>query len=112
ATPPPSGRGEELGALARAVAATLRREGPKRGSTVLEMLHRRGLSESEALSVVTVALSTGALVRDPPWSTMLQASSGSPHPNPSPGRGSEGRDRKGSSNPSEGPSEPVEPPAS
>jgi nitrogen-specific signal transduction histidine kinase len=71
--PAAPGRDAQLTAMASAIAATLRREGPKRGATVLEMLHRRGLSESEALAVVTVALSTGALVRDPPWSNLLCA---------------------------------------
>lgn len=72
ATPAP-GRDAQLAGMAAALAATLQREGPKRGPTVLEMLHRRGLSEAEALSVVALALSTGVLVRDPPWSTMLRA---------------------------------------
>ena len=66
-------RDKQLTAIARATAASLQKEGPKRGSAVLEMLRGRGLSESEALSVVMYALSTGALVRDPPWSTMLKA---------------------------------------
>ncbi len=73
-------REEELTALARAMAAALRREGPKRGSAVLEMLRERGLPEAEALSVIMFAISTGVVVRDPPWSTLLKA------PDPAPNR--------------------------
>ena len=75
----PAMRDQQLAALARAISSTLQREGPKRGSTVLEMLRARGLAESEALSVVMYALSTGALVRDPPWSTMLRARGPTPN---------------------------------
>jgi CheY-like chemotaxis protein len=65
-------RDQELAAIARATADTLRREGAKRGVTVLAMLRDRGLSEPEALSVITFALSTGVLVRDPHPSTLLR----------------------------------------
>lgn len=65
-------RDHELEAIAKATADVLRREGPKRGASVLAMLRDRGLTESEALSVLTFALSKGVLLRDPPTSTMLR----------------------------------------
>ena len=65
-------REQELDTVARTVADTLRREGPKRGVTVGAMLRDRGLAEGEALSVLSFALSRRILVRDPPPSTMLR----------------------------------------
>jgi CheY-like chemotaxis protein len=66
-------REQELDTVARAVADTLRREGPKRGVAVGAMLRDRGLSEPEALSVLSFALSRRIVVRDPPPSTLLRA---------------------------------------
>ena len=74
----PSMRDQELGAIARATADTLRREGPKRGAIVLAMLRERGLSEPEALSVITYALSTGTLVREPHPSNLLRVANADP----------------------------------
>ncbi len=59
-------REQELDTVARATAETLRREGPKRGAAVGAMLRERGLSEPEALSVLSFALSRRILTRDPP----------------------------------------------
>lgn len=69
----PSARDGELTAIAQAMAEQLRRDGSKRGSAVIGLLRERGLSETEALSVTTFAISTGLIVRDPPWSTYLKA---------------------------------------
>jgi CheY-like chemotaxis protein len=66
-------RDHELAAIARVVAETLRRQGPKRGGAVSAMLRERGLSEPEALAVLTFALSNGLLTRDPPPSSLLRA---------------------------------------
>jgi len=52
----------------------LRREGPQQGAAVIAMLRERGVSEQEAVAVLTFALSTGAVVRGPPPSTVLHAS--------------------------------------
>jgi CheY-like chemotaxis protein len=66
-------RDQELSAISRAVADTLRHEGPKRGGAVLSMLRERGLSEPEALSVIGYAVSAGILVRDLPPASLLRA---------------------------------------
>ena len=71
-------REQELGAIARAAADTLRREGPRRLGMVSSMLRDRGLSEPEALSVITYALEAGLLVRDPPPSSMLRVPDADP----------------------------------
>jgi CheY-like chemotaxis protein len=71
---PQSLRQEQLSALSRVAADALRREGPKRGAAVIAMLRERGVSEQEAVAVLTFALSTGAVVRGPPPSTVLHAS--------------------------------------
>lgn len=65
-------RDQELAAIARATADTMRREGPKRGALVSGMLRARGLTEPEALAVITYALANRILVRDAPPSTMLR----------------------------------------
>jgi CheY-like chemotaxis protein/signal transduction histidine kinase len=74
APPAESFRDQELAAIAQATVAALRRDGPKRGGHVVAMLRARGLGESEALAVITFALSNGLIVRDPPPSTLLRAS--------------------------------------
>lgn len=71
-TKPSTMRDQELAAIARVIAETLRREGPKRGALVSGMLRARGLSEPEALAVVTFALANRILVRDPAPSTILR----------------------------------------
>jgi CheY-like chemotaxis protein len=68
-----STREQELAALARVVADTLRRGGPKKGATMVAMLKGRGLDESEALSVLTFGLSAGVIARDPPPSSLIRA---------------------------------------
>jgi CheY-like chemotaxis protein len=65
-------REQELDAAARATVEMLRREGPKRGAIVGAMLRERGLSEPEALSVLSYALSRRILLRDPLPSTLLR----------------------------------------
>jgi CheY-like chemotaxis protein len=69
----PALRERVLASAARTAAATLRREGPKPGAAVGAMLREFGLSQHEALSVLSFALSKGILVRDPPPSTVLRA---------------------------------------
>jgi hypothetical protein len=62
---PSSDRRERaLAAVARMVAEMRSPEGSIINPSVLEMLRRRGLSEQEAVSVITCALSTGILIRD------------------------------------------------
>jgi CheY-like chemotaxis protein len=70
---PQSLRQEQLSALSRAVADALRREGPQPGALMIAELRRLGVSEQEAVAALTFALSTGAVVRDPPPSTVLHA---------------------------------------
>jgi CheY-like chemotaxis protein len=74
---PESLRQEQLSALCRVAADALRQEGPKPGAAVIAMLRERGVSEQEALAVLTFALSTGAVVGDPLPSTSLRASDAS-----------------------------------
>ena len=73
APPAESFRDQELSAIAQATVAALRRDGPKRGGHVVAMLRARGLAESEALAVITLGLSSGVILRDPPPSTLLRA---------------------------------------
>lgn len=71
---PSTMRAQELAPIARAAADALRREGPRRGARVSGMLRERGLSEPEALSVISFALDAGLLVRDgSSSSTVLRA---------------------------------------
>ena len=71
---PQSLRQEQLSALSFVAADALRREGPKPGALVIAKLRKLGVSEQEALAALTFALSTGAVVRNPPPSTVLHAS--------------------------------------
>ncbi len=73
---PPRGavpREQQLVSVARAAADVLRRDGPQSGAALGAMLRDLGLSQQEAFSVLSFALSKGILVRDAPHSTLLRA---------------------------------------